>query len=83
MTQDSTHFLEKMELLEFNLITGPNDSTRVTQISRKTIDLVYANFPGTTRFIEHAIFDNYSVEVDFNLRLTKNYEKKKIITVEL
>ena len=58
VTQDSMQLLEKIDVLEFNLISGPNDSTRVTQNSRTTIDLAFAKFPCTTRIIEHVITDH-------------------------
>ena len=82
MTQDSTQLLEKIELLDFNLISGPNDSTRVTQKSQITIDLAFANFPCTSRIFEHAITDHYGVEVDFNIERNKIL-KTKDFTVEI
>ena len=62
VTQDSTQLVKKLKLLDFNLISGPNDSTRKTKNSRTTIDLLFANFPCTTETIEHAITDLYGVE---------------------
>ena len=76
MTQDSTQLLQKIELLDFNLISGPNDSRRVTQNSQTTIDLAFTSFPCTSTIIEHAITDRYGVEVDFNIGRIKNYEKE-------
>ena len=39
VTEDSTQLIEKMELLDLILISGQNDGTRVTRISRTSIDL--------------------------------------------
>ena len=76
VTQDTTQLFEKMELLDFNLISGTNESVRVRQNSRTPTDLIFADFPCTTRNFEHAITDRYGVEVDFNMALIKNYEKE-------
>ena len=65
-----------MEWLDFNLISGPNDSTRVTKNSRTTIDLAFAIVPCITRIIEQAIFDPYGVGVDLDIGLIKNYKKE-------
>ena len=84
VTQNSTQLIEKMKLLDFNLISGPNDSTRNTKNSRTAIDLPFAYFPCTTKTIEHTTTDLYGVQKlqhwthkkcekeDFNCR---NYEK--------
>ena len=82
VTQNSTQLIEKMELSDFNLISGPNDSTRVTENSRKTINLAFASFQCTSKINEYALTDHYGVEIDFNIGLIKN-AKSKIFTVEI